>query len=100
MKIVEVWQALMIKRHGKVAVKSHALVRMVDTLIQWVGLQSVSRCAQTGVVLHGTSSEQQGISECWLLKNEFDKCQAGGLPPPAKIPTEQEARQMKAAEEA
>ena len=90
--------------YGAVASNSDALVMLVDTLTQWAGLQSVSRCAQTGVVLHGTSSEQQGISECWLLKNEFDKCQAGGLPPPVKIPTEQEQRKAeearKAAEEA
>ena len=59
----------------------------------------MSRCAHTEVVLHGTSSEQQGISECWLLKNEFDKCQAGGLPPLAENPAEQEARQRQAAEE-
>ena len=34
------------------------------------------------------------------IEIEFDNCQAGGLPPPAQIPTEQESRQMKAAEEA
>ena len=62
--------------------------------MQWVGLQSVSRCAQSGVVLHGTSTENQGIAECHLLVKEFDKCQAGGLPPPSRIPTEQEARQQ------
>ena len=94
MKIVEVWRALMIKRYGSVASNSPALDRLVDSLTSWVGLQSVSRCAQSGVVLHGVSSEQQGIPECWLLKNEFDKCLAGGLPPPARIPTEQEMRKQ------
>ena len=79
-KIVEVWQNLMKKRYGSVATGSAALDRLVASLTQWVGLQTLSRCAQTGVVLHGESAEKQGIPECWLLKNEFDKCQAGGLP--------------------
>ena len=78
MKIVEVWQALMIKRYGAVAANSQALERLVDSLTQWAGLQSVYRSATAGVFLHGTSAEKQGIPECWLLKNEFDKCQAGG----------------------
>ena len=94
MKIVEVWQSLMKKRYGSVATGSAALDRLVGTLVQWGGLQSVSRCAQSGVVLHGTSTENQGIAECHLLVKEFDKCQAGGLPPPSRIPTEQEARQQ------
>ena len=80
MKIDEVWQNLMKKRYGSVATGSAAFDRLVASLTQWVGLQTVSRCAQTGVVLHGESAEKQGIPECWLLKNEFDKCQAGGLP--------------------
>ena len=28
------------------------------------------------------------------MVKEFDKCQAGGLPPPSRIPSEQEARQQ------
>ena len=80
MKIVEVWQSLMKKRYGSVATGSAALERLVASLTQWVGLQTVSRCAQTGVVLHGESAEKQGIPECWLLQKEFDKCLAGGLP--------------------
>ena len=80
MKIVEVWQNLMKKRYGSVATGSAALDRLVASLTQWVGLQTVSRCAQMRVVLHGESAEKQGIPECWALKNEFDKCQAGGLP--------------------
>merc|ERR1711994_401326 len=35
-----------------------------------------------GIALHGNSAEQPGIPECWQLKKKFDKCQAGGLPPP------------------
>ena len=31
-----------------------------------------------------------GIPECQVLVQEFEKCKAGGLPPPATIPTEQE----------
>ena len=53
MKIVEVWQNLMKKRYGSVATGSAALDRLVASLTQWVGLQTVSRCAQTRVVLHG-----------------------------------------------
>ena len=82
MKIVEVWQNLMKKRYGSVASGSLALERLVGSLTQWVGLQTVLMCAQTGVVLHGESSEKQGIPDCYLLKKEFDKCHAGGLPPP------------------
>ena len=52
MKIVEVWQAVMFKRYGAVAANSQALVRLVDSLTQWAGLQSVHRCAMAGVVLH------------------------------------------------
>ena len=94
MKIVEVWRALMVKRYGCVASNSPALERLTASLTKWGGLQAVSRCAQSGVILHGVNSEQQGIPDCWLLKNEFDKCVAGGLPPPLKIPTEQEARAL------
>ena len=68
------------KMHDSVATGSAAFDRLVASLTQWVGLQTVSRCAQMGVVLHGESAEKQGIPECWLLKKEFDKCQAGGLP--------------------
>ena len=76
MKFVEVWQTLMIKRYRAVAANSQALERLVDSLTQWAGLQSVHRCATAGFVLHGTSAEEQGIPECWLLKKEFDKCRA------------------------
>ena len=42
MKIVEVWQTLMKKRHGSVATGSAALERLVGSLTQWVGLLTVS----------------------------------------------------------
>ena len=45
MKIVEVWQNLMKKRYGSVATGSAALDRLVASLTQWVGLQTVSHCA-------------------------------------------------------
>ena len=58
MKIVEVWQSLKKKRYVSVATGSMALDRLVGSLVQWVGLQSVNRFAQSGVVLHGTSSKK------------------------------------------
>ena len=58
MKIVEVWQSLKKKRYVSVATGSIALDRLVGSLVQWVGLQSVNRFAQSGVVLHGTSSKK------------------------------------------
>ena len=47
-------------------------------------------CAAAGLNLHGKSEAQQGIPECYLLVQELDKCQAGGLPPPISIPDEVE----------
>jgi hypothetical protein len=29
-----------------------------------------------------------GVPECSLLVSEFDKCKAGGLPPPVRLPSE------------
>lgn len=93
MRVVEVWQTLMIKRYGSVASLSPAMERLVQRLCSWGGLGNVRSCMDAGVVLH----DPKGIPECGLLAGEFDKCKAGGLPPPVRIPTEASA---KAAEQA
>ena len=105
MKILEVWHSLIEKRFGSVAKNSRALGRLLEHLSSVSGLQTVLRCAQSGVNLHGKSAESQGIPECYMLVKELEKCHAGGLPPPMKIPSEAEFRQeqeleKKAAEEA
>jgi len=86
MKVVEIWMALMTKRFGSVASLSPAMHRLVDHLCTSTGLESVTFCLQKKANL------QDGISECGLLLQEFEKCKAGGLPPPAKIPTDAEKK--------
>lgn len=93
MRVLQVWQTLMIKRYGSVASNSPALERLVLRLASWGGLGNVRACIESGVVLH----DPKGIPECHLLSGEFDKCKAGGLPPPTRIPSEADA---KAAEQA
>ena len=85
LRVLEVWLCLISKRYGSVATLSPALTRVTDHLRSWGGLASVRRCIEGGVVLHDAAG---GIPECALLVTEFDKCKAGGLPPPSKIPTE------------
>ena len=84
---------MMHKRYGAVASQSPALARLTDRLRSWGGLSDVCRCMSGGVVFHDTKA---GIPECSLLVAEFDKCQAGGLPPPARVPTEAEQKAEKA----
>ncbi len=90
LKILEVLHSLMVKRYGSVATQSAALRRVVSHLSTWGGLQSVLSCVNSGVPLHGKGPENQGIPECFLLVSELDKCKAGGLGPPARLPTEAE----------
>ena len=95
MRILEVWHDLMVKRFGSVAVNSPALIRLMEHLGTFAGLQKVMACAASGLNLHGKSPEQQGIPECYILEQELAKCVAGGLPPPMTIPSEVELRQRK-----
>ena len=88
MRLIEVWRTLMCKRYGSVASQSPALVRVVESLRSWAGLGDVLRCMQSGAVFH----DANGIPECRLLNAEFDKCKAGGLPPPSRLPTEAEQK--------
>ena len=101
MRVLEIWHTLMCKRYGSVATLSPALSRLMTHLRSWGGLASVRRCIDGGVVLQ----DGAGIPECALLAAEFDKCKAGGLPPPQKIPTDadrkaEEEAAKKAAQEA
>ena len=80
----------MLKQYGSVARHSPVLGRVCEHLSTFVGLQSIMACAAAGLNLHGKSEAQQGIPECYLLVQELEKCQAGGLPPPISIPAEVE----------
>ena len=86
LKVVEAWSYLMIKRFGQVASKSKAFDRVVLSLRTPGGLRKVSAMCASGVVLHGTSTENPGIIECFRIVEEMQKCKAGGLPPPAVLP--------------
>ena len=84
LRLLEMWVCLM---YSSVAALSPALARVTDHLRSWVGLASVRRCIEGSVVLHDTAG---GIPECTLLVTEFDKCKAAGLPPPQRLPTDDE----------
>ena len=80
---MDVWVSLMKKKYGAVATGSPAFSRLVNHLGTFGGLQSILGACSSGVVLH----DANGIPECNLLDAELQKCKAGGLPPPAAIPT-------------
>ena len=80
----------MLTRYGSVAQTYPALGRVCEHLSTFVGLQSSMVCAAAGLNLHGKSEVQQGMPDCFLLVQELEKCQAGGLPPPISIPDEVE----------
>ena len=88
LRLLEVWVSLMSRRYGSVATLSPALVRVTDHLRSWAGLPSVRRCIESGSGL----ADEGGIPECILLVTEFDKCKAGGLPPPQRLPTDAERK--------
>ena len=110
LRVLEVWVLLMKKRYGSVAENSAALERTTEHLMSLPGLRKINGAIDSGVPLHGVSSENRGIPECFLLNREFGRCKAGGLPPPAHVPTdaqheaileaEKAARDASAAEEA
>ena len=87
MKLLETWDNLMQRRYGPVAKQSLAYKRLLDRLKTYEGLQSVSVVMATGVPIHGASDANPGILDCRLLVAEFDRCKAGGLPPPSRVPT-------------
>ena len=96
LKYLEVWITLMGKRYGAVATNSPAFKRLQVRLATRTGLQSVRMCMESHVILHGTGPDNQGIPECYLLCKEFDKCRAGGLPPPTRIPSEADLKESEA----
>ena len=85
------------KRFGSVAKASPALKRLTTQLSTFNGLGTVVTTAASGVVLHGASNTQIGISECHYLFKEMEKCKAGGLPPPVTIPDEEEVARRESA---
>jgi hypothetical protein len=103
LKVLEVWDKLMRKRYGTVCALSWAYARLVIKLETYDGLQLVAATMASGFPLHGSGPGNPGIADCHLLVQEFDRCRAGGLPPPSRIPTAEElaeeARKKKQAEE-
>ena len=79
----------MTKRYGSVASQSPALIRLVNHLSSKNGLLSIKAAMTAQVFLHA----EGGIPECGLLVREFDRRQAGGLPLPARVPTEAELKE-------
>ena len=94
MKLLDTWDQLMGRRYGPVAKQSSAYARLLARLKSFEGLQSVSAVMATGVPIHGINDANPGIMDCRLLVAEFDRCRAGGLPPPGKVPTAEELKQM------
>ena len=47
--------------------------------------------------MNGTSENDPGIADCYALVKEFERCKAGGLPPPSRVPTQEELAQEAAA---
>ena len=89
LKAIELWHHLMSKRYGSVSINSPAMARLMQHLGSWRGLPLVSACITSNVDLHDANG---GIPECCALVAEFDKCKAGGLPPPVRVPTEAERK--------
>lgn len=95
MKIVEVWSTLTIKKYVCVCSNSTAFARLLQHLESPPGLLTMRTAAKSNVLLHDPS----GIPECKLLVDEFGRCAAGGLPPPAHLPTATEEEKRKATAE-
>ena len=100
LRVLEVWVGLMKKRYGSVAENSLALERTTAHLMSLPGLRKIKGTIDSGIPLHGVSSENRGVPECFLLNREFGRCKAGGLPPPANVPTDAQHEAILAAEQA
>jgi len=90
LKVLEVWDKLMRKRYGTVCALSSAYTRLVTKLETYDGLQLVAATMTAGIPLHGFGPGNPGIADCHALVQEFDRCRAGGLPPPSRMPTAEE----------
>ena len=90
LKLVEVWDRLMRKRYGSVCSLSSAYARLMERLTAPDGLKLVTAIAAAGVPLHGTGPANPGVPDCFALVAEFDRCKAGGLPPPSRVRTAEE----------
>ena len=54
------------------------------------GLKLVTAVTAAGIPLHGTGPANPGVPDCFALVAEFDRCKAGGLPPPSRVRTAEE----------
>ena len=97
LKVFEMWDKLNRKKFGSVCILSSAYARLVAKLQTYEGLQLVHAVMQTGGKLNGTSKNDLGIADCYALVKEFERCKAGGLPPPSRVPTQEELAQEAAA---
>ena len=90
LRVLELWDRLMRKRFGTVCTLSLAYARLMAQLEVFDGLQLVLQTMIAGVPLDGLGPGNPGIADCHFLVQEFQRCQAGGLPPPSRIPTAEE----------
>jgi hypothetical protein len=78
LKLLELWEAAMVRRFGSVASASAAFARVLAMGRTWGGLQKIV-AAKTQ--LHAE------ITEFIAIFTEMSRCLAGGHGPPARIPT-------------
>ena len=83
------------KRYGPVAKNSSAWARLLKKLKSYEGLLSVNSVMALSVPIHGLNAANPGILDAHLLVGEFDRCKAGGLPPPNRVPTAEELRKQR-----
>ena len=87
-RAVQSWETVMTKKIGQVATESAAFHAMLKKLKSIGGIQKAyDTTVNKRLPLHGKSESEPGIFECRLLFQEMEKCKAGGLPPPAQLPT-------------
>ena len=78
MKIVEQWEAKVLKDYGKSAQTSLALQRVIRMLCTERGRGKVMEATRSRVPLHGVSgSDEHGIEECRNIITELAKLKAG-----------------------
>ena len=86
LKVVDLWQRSTIKKFGKVAEESTSFGVLITHLTTRAGIKKVLACMDSNTHLHGTSSTNIGIRECYEFYEQFAKCLAGSKPPPAVDP--------------
>lgn len=81
------------KRYGPVCALSEAYARLLERLTGYDGLLQVAATMVAGIPPQGSGPSNQGVTACSALVADLERCQAGGLPPPQRIPTAEELAQ-------